>query len=89
MIGELNALASLEERGKPVKLVTGSFTEDIASIERLICERFAEFESVFGDDLPERFDSCGKGSELSKILSAAPSASPAWSLVDATRIRLR
>jgi hypothetical protein len=76
MIGELGALAVLEERGKPVALETGRYSERISSVERLICERFAEFETAFGDNLPERFNSLS-GSRLAEILSVAPSASPA------------
>lgn len=77
-IGALNALATLEDRGKPVVLeTTGDLIEGIASVERLVCERFAEFEEVFGDSLPDRFKSLGSGSRFAEILSAAPSASPA------------
>lgn len=76
-IGALYALATLEDRGKPVVLETGGFNDGIASVERLVCERFAEFEAAFGNSLPERFNSLGGGSRLSEILSAAPSASPA------------
>jgi energy-coupling factor transporter ATP-binding protein EcfA2 len=76
-IGEFGALAALEDRGKPVALVTASLTESIASVERLVCERFAEFEGAFGDSLVERFESHGRRSKLAQILSVAPSASPA------------
>jgi len=76
-IGALDALATLEDRGKPVGLETGGFSEGIASVERLVCERFAEFEAAFGDTLPERFKSLDRGSRLAEILSAAPGASPA------------
>lgn len=76
-IGELDALAALVDRGKPVELVTSTLSEGIASVERLICERFAEFQAAFGKDLRERFDSLGYGSRLSAILSAAPGASSA------------
>jgi hypothetical protein len=75
-IGALDALATLEYRGKPVGLRTGGITKAIPSVERLVCERFAEFEAAFGDSLAERFDS-GSGRRLAAILSAAPSASPA------------
>jgi len=76
-IGALDALATLEHGGKPVVLETGGLIEGIASVERLICERFADFEAAFGDSLPERFESVGRGSALAEILSAAPGASPA------------
>jgi energy-coupling factor transporter ATP-binding protein EcfA2 len=76
-IGEFGTLAALEDRGKPVELVTGSLSESIASVERLVCERFAEFETAFGDSLVERFESHGRGSKLAQILSVAPSASQA------------
>lgn len=76
-IGELGALASLEDHGKPVALETGSLTEGIASVERLVCERFDEFEAAFGATLPERFNSLGGRRQLAGILSVAPSASPA------------
>lgn len=76
-IGALDALVTLEDRGKPVILETGGFIERIASVERLICEKFAEFEVAFGDTLSERFKSLDHGSRLAEILSAAPGASPA------------
>ncbi|MCU6501985.1 NACHT domain-containing protein [Rugamonas sp. A1-17] len=77
MIGELGALSSLEERGKPVILETGGLIERIPTLERLVCERFAEFEAAFGATLHERFTSLGGGQRLAAILSVAPSASPA------------
>ena len=76
-IGALDALATLEDRGKPVALVTGGVTEGIASVDRLVCERFGEFEIAFGNGLPERFISFGDDRRLAEILSAAPGASPA------------
>jgi energy-coupling factor transporter ATP-binding protein EcfA2 len=77
-IGALDALATVEDHGKPLRLeTTGNFVEGIASVERLICERFADFQTAFGDSLPERFQSLGSGSRLAEILLAAPSASPA------------
>ncbi|WP_172316314.1 NACHT domain-containing protein [Paraburkholderia solitsugae] len=76
-IGALDVLATLQDHGKPVLLETGGLIEGIPSVERLICERFAEFEAVFGDSLPERFRSVGHGNRLIEILSAAPGASPA------------
>ncbi|MDX1296733.1 MAG: NACHT domain-containing protein [Pseudomonas sp.] len=75
-IGALDALVTLEDRGKPVALETRASIEGIASVERLVCERFAEFEAAFGDSLSERFKSLGHN-RLPEILSAAPSASPA------------
>ena len=75
-IDQLETLATLEDRGKPVPLVTGRFSERITSVERLVCERFAEFQAVFGDSLRDRFESLG-GSTLASILSVAPGASPA------------
>lgn len=76
-INALDAMATLEKHGKPVTLETGDFIERIASVERLICERFSEFEETFGDSLPERFTSLSSSNPLAKILSAAPGASPA------------
>lgn len=76
-IGALDALVTLQDRGKPVVLQTSGHFKGIASVERLVCERFAEFEAAFGDDLPERLESFGRGSRLAEILSAAPGASPA------------
>lgn len=75
-IGALDALATLEDRGKPVALETSGLTEGIPSLERLICERFADFEAAFGDRLPMRFTSLVHNNRLAEILSAAPSASP-------------
>lgn len=76
-IGALDTLVTLENRGKLVELETGGPLEGIASVQRLICERYAEFEAAFGDSLPERFTSISHGRRLAEILSAAPSASPA------------
>jgi len=76
-IGALDALVMLEERGNPIALQTGGLVNSISSVERLICERFAEFEIVFGDSLPARFESFGRNGRLASILSTAPSASPA------------
>lgn len=76
-IGALDELAKLEYGGKPIDLETGSFMYSNASIERLICEKFADFENTFGDDLHSRFKSHGVGTRLAEILSTAPSASPA------------
>lgn len=78
-IGALDELAALEERGKPVGLETGEFTEGIASVERLVCERFADFEAAFGDRVHERFERLGRRGRLGEILSVAPGASPASS----------
>jgi len=76
-MGALGTLAALEDRGKPVALETGNLMEGIPSVERLICERFAEFEAIFGDNLPERFNKFGQENPLAEILSVAPGASPA------------
>lgn len=76
-IGALDSLATLEDRGKLVALETRGHFENIASVERLVCERFAEFQAAFGDSLPERFKSLGNGNRFAEILSAAPGASPA------------
>lgn len=77
VIGALNGFIDLQENGKPLKLYTGRFLNSMPSLERQICERFADFESIFGTVLPEMFDSWGHHSRLAEILSAAPSASPA------------
>lgn len=74
-IGELDAVAELKERGKHVPITTGSYGYNIASVERLICERFEEFQAAFGDNLQERFESHGYRHALPAILSTAPSAS--------------
>jgi hypothetical protein len=76
-IGALDSLVTLEDRGKPVALETGGFRKGIASVERLICERFAEFEATFGSSLSERFESPGRASRLAEIISEAPGASSA------------
>ena len=75
-IGSLDSLVELEDRGKPVALVTGGLIERIPSVERLICESFKEFESLFGDGLSDRFKSHRDRSQLADILSTAPGASP-------------
>lgn len=76
-IGALDSLVTLEDRGKPVVLETGGLMKGVASVERLICERFAEFEATFGSSLSERFDSRGRVNHLAEILSEAPGASRA------------
>lgn len=76
-IGALDALVTLEDLGKPIAIETSAAIEGIASVERLLCERFAELREAFGDSLSERFKSRGYKSRLAEILSAAPSASPA------------
>lgn len=76
-IGALDALVTLEERGKPIKLTTSASFAGIASVERLVCERFADFEDAFGNSLPERFESLSHRDRLAEILSAAPGASTA------------
>lgn len=76
-IGAFDALATLEDRGKPATLETVGLIEGISSVERLVCERFAEFEAALGESLPERFKSLGASNRLAEILSAAPGASSA------------
>lgn len=77
-IGALEALARLEDHGKPVALETGDrFMDSVPSIERLVCEHFAKFEASFGDGLADRFKSLGNDNRLTEILSAAPGASSA------------
>lgn len=76
-IGALDELANLEDHGKPVGLETKDPIDGIASVERLVCERFADFEVAFGDQLSERFATHGSEGRIAEILSAAPSASPA------------
>lgn len=76
-IGRLDTLATMQDRGKPVPLIAASgFGEGIDSVERLVCERFADFQAVFGDSLPERLGS-HVGGGLAAILSVAPAASMA------------
>jgi hypothetical protein len=75
-IGAFDVLAALEDRGKPATLESGGMIEGINAVERLICERFAEFEVALGESLPQRFRSVGTGNRLGEILSAAPGASP-------------
>lgn len=76
-IGELGAVASLEEHGKPIGLETGGLIEGIPSVERLICERYADFVTTFGEGFSERFRSRGRNDVLGNILSVAPGASSA------------
>lgn len=76
-IGELDKLVELKDQGKPVRLYTGRMTGPIPSLERQICQRLADFESIFEDGLQDRFDTLGNRSRLAEILSAAPGASPA------------
>ena len=49
----------------------------IPTVERLVCERFAEFREAFGDGLEERFRSFGSDSRLPEILASSPNASAA------------
>lgn len=76
-IGAFDELSTLEDRGKPATLETVGLIDGISSVERLVCERFAEFEAALGESLPERFKSLGAFNRLAEILSAAPGASPA------------
>lgn len=75
-IGELNALANLETDGTLAELSTGNFLAPIPSLERVICERYAEFEKAFGNSLPQRLRQITSGNRLAEILSAAPASSP-------------
>ncbi|WP_271009435.1 NACHT domain-containing protein [Paucibacter sp. B51] len=77
VIGALDRLAQLHDQGKPVALFTGNALHSMPSLERLICERFSELESVFGESLLERIGRSGRQSGLASILSVAPNASPA------------
>lgn len=74
-IGAFDALAALEDRGKPTTFETGGLIGGISSVERLVCERFGEFEAALGASLPERFKSLITNNRLPEILSAAPGAS--------------
>lgn len=75
-IGALGAFIELQDGGQPLKLYTGRALNPMPSLERRICERFADFESAFGAALPDMFDSWGRHSCLAEILTAAPGASP-------------
>lgn len=76
-IGALDALVPLTDRGKPVLLETAGHFLPTVAVERLVCERFAEFEKAFGDTLAARFASTTSQDRLPEILSSAPGASPA------------
>ncbi len=76
-IGALDGLVELQDRGKPVQLYAGRQMDPMPSLERQICERFADFESAFGEGLPDRFETWGAHMRLAEILSTAPGASPA------------
>jgi NACHT domain len=76
-IGALDALVNLQDRGKPVRLSTGESWRSAPSLERQICEQFADFESVFGAGLSDRFSTPGQPTRLAEILATAPSASAA------------
>jgi hypothetical protein len=70
-------LVTLEDRGKLVGLeTTAHYGDGIASVERLICEHFATFDTVFGATLHDRMINFGRESRLAHVLSVAPSASP-------------
>ena len=49
----------------------------VPTVERLVCERFADFREAFGDGLEERFRSFGSDSRLPEILASSPNASAA------------
>ncbi len=76
-IGAFDALAALEDRGKPATLETVGLVDGISSVERLVCEHFDEFQAALGESLPERFKSLVAKNRLPEILSAAPGASSA------------
>lgn len=76
-IGALDGFNELQDHGKPLKLCTGCGLHPMPSLERQICERFADFESAFGAALPDMFESWGAPNRLAEILLAAPGASPA------------
>ncbi|PXX46969.1 NACHT domain-containing protein [Undibacterium pigrum] len=76
-IGALDSLASLEDVGKPVAIRTSNLSDGIVSVQRLVCERFSDFQVAFGDSLEERFESSSNGRRVAEILSVAPGASPA------------
>ena len=75
-IGTLSTLASLEDRGKPVSLSTRQHLQSIGTLDRLICERFGDFEAAFGSELCDRFDRLGSQDRFADILSSFPGASP-------------
>ena len=75
MIGGLEALAELEDRGNSVKLETGDLFEPIPSLERIICERLYDLQAAFGDGLAERFQAIDHHGRLAEILVRAPDAS--------------
>jgi energy-coupling factor transporter ATP-binding protein EcfA2 len=77
VINALDELARLQDHGKPVALETGGYSARIASVERLICERFADFQEAFGADLAERFRTFASDNRIADILTSAPGASPA------------
>jgi len=73
-IQRLDALAALTERDKPVRLSTAGISQNIVTIERLICEQLSSFEAAFGDDLQERICSFNP-QRFVELLCAAPKAS--------------
>ncbi len=76
-VGALSELNQLKEHGEPLKLEIGSLYGSSSSLKRQICERFADFEHIFGEELAERFRSFGSSDRLPDILAAAPGSSPA------------
>ncbi|EJU10119.1 hypothetical protein LH128_25573 [Sphingomonas sp. LH128] len=74
--GGLTQLAGLIEGGKPLRLEIGGFLRKMPTLERLICERLADFEDAFGESLPERLDAKVSGLSLPTILTRAPNSSP-------------
>jgi energy-coupling factor transporter ATP-binding protein EcfA2 len=75
--GDLQELAVLRDQRGPVAVETGRLMHPIPTVERLVCERFAEFREAFGDGLEERFRSFGSDSRLPEILASSPNASAA------------
>jgi hypothetical protein len=76
-IGALAELSELKDGSKLIALSTGHIGEDMPSMERLFCERFADFELNFGDTLAQRLRTLGDTTRLGELLSTSPSASPA------------
>jgi hypothetical protein len=76
-IGALDGLVKLQDFGKPLQLSSGLVFNPAPSLERQICERFADFEAVFGAGLKDRFKTLGSSTRFAEILTASPGASPA------------
>ena len=76
-IGALDGLVELQDFGKPLQLSSGHVFNPAPSLERQICERFSDFEAVFGAGLKDRFETLGSSTRFAEILTTAPGASPA------------